>query len=239
MLGQIKCFIHDCAFDVLQYGFRLMKAKNVNFSNTETMPSSSKKNLKNQKGILTIDFIFSFMMVMGLFQLFYVISYTFMVAHLTQYITFASARMFFAGHIDVQSQAALAEKKFTDLTQNTSMSSFYRRAFKISNFEAREFTEIVAPYPERQKYVGVRVNFISNILDFNVPLLGRTNSELDGQAFSADFSAFLYREPTATECFRFIEDRAKAILDLNARFGQAEKFGFTTNTFGVFADNGC
>jgi hypothetical protein len=203
------------------------------------MKSSKIKCLKKQKGILTIDFIFSFMMVMGLFQLFYVLTYTFMVAHLTQYITFASARMFFAGHMDVQSQEALAQRKFDDLTQNTPMAAFYRNAFSISNFEAREFTEIAAPAPERQKFVGVRVNFISRVLDFTVPLLGRTSTELQGQAFSADFSSYLYREPTSSECFRFIEDRARAIKNLNGKYSQADGFGFTDATVGIFADNGC
>lgn len=203
------------------------------------MKSPKSKTLKKQKGILTIDFIFSFMMVMGLFQLFYVLTYTFMVAHLTQYITFASARMFFAGHMDVQSQEALAQRKFNDLTQNTPMAAFYRRAFSVSNFEAREFTEIPAPAPERQKFVGVRVNFISRILDFNVPLLGRTSSELRGQNFSADFSSYLYREPTSSECFRFIEGRAEAILNLNGKYNEAQGFGFTRNAVGIFADNGC
>ncbi len=178
-------------------------------------------------------------MVIGLFQLFYAITYTFMVAHLTQYITFASARLFFAGHIDVQSQEALAEKKYTELTQNSAAATFFKNAFVISNFEAREFNEFATQFPWRQKYVGVRVGFESKVLDFNVPFLGRTGSQLAGQGFTATMGSFLYREPTSTECFRFIEERAQAILNLNGKFNQAATYGFDIGTVGVFSDNGC
>lgn len=194
---------------------------------------------KNQKGVLTIDFIFSFLMVFGLFQLFYVLTYTLMVAHLTQYITFASARMYFAGHISTQAQESLARTKFENLTQNTPISAFFRRDFAVSDFQAREFNEFSVPAPERQKFVGVKVNFISRVLDFNVPLLGRTSSELQGQSFSADIGSYLYREPTSVECFRFMEDRPAAILNLNGKYNRASSHGFDPNNVGVFADNGC
>jgi hypothetical protein len=197
------------------------------------------KSKHNQKGVLTIDFIFSFTMIIGLFQLFYVLSYTFMVAHLTQYITFASSRVYFAGQIDPQSQETLARQKFESLTENTAVANFFKSAFKLSDFEAREFTEINAPETWRQKYTGVRVTFESKVLDFNVPFLGRTSSELEGRGFTANIGSYLYREPTATECFTFMQDRARAILELDSRFSQAQGNGFNPNDISVSADNGC
>lgn len=194
---------------------------------------------KSQKGILTIDFIFSFAMVMGLFQIFYVLTYTLMVAHLTQYITFASARLYYAGHIDENSQRNLAENKFNQLTQSSSVANFFRGPFAISNFEAREFTEYATPDTFRQKYIGVKVRFQSNVLDFNVPFLGRTNTELEGNAFQANMASYLYREPTAEECFSFLEERANAILNLEDKYSRASSNGFTPDQVGVFADNGC
>lgn len=196
-------------------------------------------NSKNQKGILTIDFIFSFAMVIGFFQLFYVITYTLMVAHVTQYMTFASARLYFAGHIDEQSQRELAEKKYNDLLTNSQVSSFFRSAFTLSDFEARDFNEIDTPQSWRQKFIGVRVGFRSNVLDFNVPFLGRTSEGLEGNGFTSVIGSFLYREPTSTECFQFIEDRARAILQLNPKYNRATSFGMSVNEVGVFADNGC
>lgn len=191
---------------------------------------------KNQKGILTIDFIFSFGMVMGLFQVFYVLTYTLMVAHLTQYITFASGRLYNAGHIDENSQRALAERKFEELTLDSAVANFFRGPFAVSNFEAREFTEYDTPAPYRQKYIGVKVRFQSNVLDFSVPFLGRTNTELEGNAFQANMASYLYREPTADECFRFMEERAEAILNLDGKYGS---LNVTPDQVGVFADNGC
>lgn len=197
------------------------------------------KSRKKEKGILTIDFIFSFTMIIGLFQVFYVLSYTFMVAHLTQYITFASARVYFAGQIDPQAQETLAQQKFERLSQETAAASFFRNAFRLTDFEAREFTEIDAPETWRQKYTGARVTFESRVLDFNVPFLGRTNTELEGRGFTATIGSFLYREPTASECFTFMEDRARAIIQLDSRFNQSQSHGFNPDDVGVFADNGC
>jgi hypothetical protein len=194
---------------------------------------------QNQKGILTIDFIFSFAMVIGFFQLFFVITYTLMVSHLTQYMTFASARMYFAGHIDVQSQERLARQKFDQLTGSPSVSSFFRSAFALSNLEIREFTEFDTPEPYRQKYIGTRVTFQSNVLDFNVPFLGRTSTELPNGAFTSNIGSYLYREPTSSECFRFNEARGAAILQLNGKYSQAQGFGFDPNQILVSADNGC
>lgn len=204
--------------------------------------NSKLKNLKNQnqqKGVLTIDFIFSFAIVIGFFQLFYMITYTLMVAHLTQYITFASARMYFAGHIDNQSQKKAAEDKFLALSQNSPVAGFFKNAFVLSDFEAREFDEITTPVPFRQKFVGSRVKFQSNILDFSVPFLGRTSEGLQTNGFQSVISSYLYREPTAIECFNFIKDRARAILDLNPKYNQATSYGMDVNNVGVFTDDGC
>ncbi len=200
---------------------------------------TSPPKLKNQKGILTIDFIFSFAMVIGFFQLFYVICYTLMVSQLTQYMTFASARMYFAGHIDNQSQQRLAERKFNELLEDSPVASFFKGAFTISDFEARDFDEITTQEPYRQKFIGVRVGFQSNVLDFNVPFLGRTTEGLEGNGFKSVIGSFLYREPTSTECFRFMEERARAILELNGKYNRASNFGMDPTTVGVFADNGC
>lgn len=195
--------------------------------------------LRDQKGVLTIDFIFSFTMVIGLFQLFYVVSYTLMVAQLTQYITFASARVYFAAHIDERSQIALAEKKYNELVNNSAVANFFKSGFALTNFEARYFDEIDVQDAFRQKFIGVRVNFESKILDFNVPFLGRTSSELDTNGFKADIGSFLYREPSSSECFEFMRGRARAILQLQNKYSQATSHGFDSENIAVFADNGC
>lgn len=194
---------------------------------------------KNQKGILTIDFIFSFAMVMGLFQIFYVLTFTLMIAHVTQYMTFAAARVYSAGHLDEETQKSQAEAKFNQLMTESPIASFFRGQFVLSNFEANEFNDLTPRERWRQLYAGTRVLFQSNILDFNVPFLGRTNTELEGDAFRATMSSFLYREPSAAECFQFIQDRGQAILRLESKYERARSSGFNPAQIGLFADNGC
>ena len=111
------------------------------FMRRDEMKDTNRKYKKNQKGVLTIDFIFSFTMVLGLFQIFYVLSYTLMVAHLTQYITFSSARLFFAGHIKRVDQKRLAQEKFDYLSKTSPVAQFYKKQFILENLEIKEFKE--------------------------------------------------------------------------------------------------
>lgn len=198
-----------------------------------------KEGQKYQKGILTIDFIFSFTIVLGLFQVFYVLSYTLMVAHLTQYLTFASARLFFAGHVSVTHQKELAEKKFNDLVQNTPAKYFYKDQFGLDSLRIEEFNYNTSE-SFRYKYVGVQVQFKSKILDFNVPFLGSTSSELGPDGFSAYLGSYLYREPTADECFKFNESRIRGILSLMSKFEKVrDHVTAPENVVAIIADNGC
>lgn len=192
----------------------------------------------NQKGILTFDFMFSFMMVIGLFQIFYYLTFTLIAAQATQYVMFSASRNFFAGHQNVQKQTERAELKFNQLTQDSALSFFYKNGIKLSNFEARPFDEHPVKSSFRQKFVGTSVLFDAQILDFTVPFLGTTADELEGNGFTANISAFLYREPTALECLAFNKARAQAIKKLNSKFMKASSNGFTDDV-GVFSDNGC
>lgn len=200
---------------------------------------NKKLEKKNQKGVLTIDFVFSFTLILGFFSMFYMLTYTLMVSSVAQYITFASARVFFAGNIDVQSQTSLAEKKFDYLVNDTYFSAFFNGPFELTNFEVREFDEYSVRDSFRQKFIGSQVQFESKILDFNVPFLGSTSSELEGDGFKAQLGSYLYREPTSKECMDFNEERARAILDLSSKFRTAEGFGFNPDDTLVMADNGC
>lgn len=196
------------------------------------------RKTKNQKGILTFDFIFSFMIVIGLIQVYYHLAFTILGAQATQYVMYSSARAYYAGHKDVQAQTALAQKKFDDLTQNTSLAIFFKSRIILSNFEARPFEELPVNEDWRQQFVGTSVLFDAKMLSFNVPFLGSTDAALEGQGFTANISAFLYREPSAIECLAFNNDRANAIKALSGKYAQAASHGFG-NDVGVFTDDGC
>lgn len=193
---------------------------------------------KKQRGILTFDFIFSFMIVIGLIQVYYHLSFTILGAQATQYVMFSSARAYFAGHKDAAEQAKLANAKFDHLTQNTPLAIFFKSRIKLTNFEARQFSELPVREEWRQKFIGTSVVFDAKMLDFRVPFLGSTSAALEGQAFTANISAFLYREPTSVECLAFNNDRGNAIKALNPKYNQATNYGFN-NDVGVFTDDGC
>lgn len=197
------------------------------------------KNNRGQKGILTFDFMFSFLIIIGLFQFYFHITFTLLAAQATQYVMFSSARAFFAGNHSVQDQNTLAEAKFKKLTEESPLAIFFNSKVKLSNFEAREFEEIPVSASGRQKFVGTSVLFDAKMLNFKVPLMGSTASSLEGEGFTANISAYLYREPTSFECLGFNKARGAAIKNLNSgKYSKSTQYGFKDET-AVFSDNGC
>ena len=48
--------------------------------------------IRNQRGFITIDFLFSLVLVLGFSALLFIMTFTLLVAEVTQYITYAAAR---------------------------------------------------------------------------------------------------------------------------------------------------
>ncbi|MCJ8275281.1 MAG: hypothetical protein MJK18_00430, partial [Bdellovibrionales bacterium] len=84
----------------------------------------SLRTIKNEKGILTIDFLFAFMMVFGFTSLLYSFAFTLSVVEVVQYISFATARNYALAHSSETEQRARAEQKFAELSQDPTITPF-------------------------------------------------------------------------------------------------------------------
>lgn len=193
---------------------------------------SGKNLLKNEKGLLTLDFIFAFIIIFGFVGILFSFAMTFSIVEAVQYVSFASARNYFLAHLDEERQKERADEKYDELTTSQALSPFFSNGwFEVKKSSNHNFNDVYEPGPGYEVFVGVRVSFKAPILYKRVPLLGTTASNPDG--FIANVQSFLMREPTFKECRSFVSKRAESLKRLN--------YNFPANRANenIMMDNGC
>lgn len=194
---------------------------------------------KHSRGFITLDFLFAFVLIFTFTMLTFAFSLSLSTVEIAQYITFASARTYAAGHFSEQAQRGLAASKYNQLLSNPSIAPlFFNGWFRISSADdvrIGDFNEEFPTGPARDAttFFGVRTRFVASVLNFNIPLLGATYDQEDGPG--ATISSFLIREPTFDECHRgFNEQRWQAIVN---------DLGYSIpgniNGYLPISDNGC
>ncbi len=204
--------------------------------------------LNSERGILTIDFIFAFIMVMGFASLMFALSMTLTLVEVTQYITFASARNFYAAHIAPPAQEAMATNKYEELTNDPVFAPLYKNGW-FSIQHPPIVGDISIKFPEYQPtkagdpnlFWGVGTSFVARMLDFNIPIYGSTTNEGDGSGdgFNTFIASYLGREVTTNECVNFSRSRWISIRKLST----IGSVGYSANTsdggYLTFTDDGC
>ena len=176
--------------------------------------------LKNQKGMLTLDFIFASIMMFTFSAILFRFAITFVVVEITQYATFASARSFFAAHKNEDEQRRVGKEKFEKLVRdpNSILGNFFRNEwFEIGDVELKDFSAEFSQTAgeDSDTFVGARANLVAKVLSMNIPLLGSTTDDDLG----TQVSSYLMREPTEKECEDFTKSRFKQIQALKDGFG--------------------
>jgi hypothetical protein len=212
------------------------------------------KNLKNQSGGLTIDFIFALTLVMGLAAILLSLSLTLTVASITQYITYSSARALMLGHHTRDDQVNNAQKQFLRLHTDPLFAPLFTGGWfelqnpvvlpNVGDLEkySSTFPQIDVPSDKPNFFVGVTVTFIARMLDFEIPFFGSTSDfGGDGSGFNTNIASFLSKEPSSAQCRNFNVERWKAIRKLNVPGGVADYSSYTTEGGAIWwiNDNGC
>jgi hypothetical protein len=190
------------------------------------------KILKDEKGILTLDFVFASVIIFSFTAILFSFAMTFSVVEVVQYISYSSSRSYSLAHLNQQRQRDRAQSKFDELSTNPVITSFFSAGwFEILPAQISDFNGEYSPDPSLDSdiFLGVRIPFSAPILYKRVPLLGTTGSDPD--AFRANISSFLSREPTFTECRELIEQRATQFTSLG--------YNFDVGSVAVMMDNGC
>lgn len=202
----------------------------------------------SERGIITVDFIFAFVLVMGFGALMFSLALTLSLVEVTQYVTFAAARNFYASHIAPPAQESLAIQKFGQLTTHPVLLPLYQNGwFSIQN--PPDVGDLSLKFPDYQPpnrqdpnlFWGVGTPFFARMLDLRIPIYGSTTNEGDGSGdgFETYIASYLGREISTNECINFSRQRWVAIRKLSVS-GAVE---YSTNTssdgYVTFTDNGC
>lgn len=189
--------------------------------------------LKNNRGILTLDFLFASLIVFGFSAILFSFAFTLSVAEVVQYVSFASARNYSLAHKNEEKQKERAQLKFNQLVGHPSIKPLFNNGwFEIFPAQIRDFNEEYGALGgDSQTFVGVRIPLSAPILYKRIPALGTTGSDPDG--FRANVQSFLSREPSFSECESFIQQRARRLQSL------ATQVSFDSSQAAVIMDNGC
>ena len=213
--------------------------------------SVAKPLIKQQKGGITIDFIFGFTLIMGFSAILLSLSLTLTVASVTQYLTFVSSRAIMTGHHTTDEQIENAKQQFSRLYTNPLFAPLYKGdwfelkdpAYLVQPGDLKsyktDFPEISTPPQKPDLFVGFAVTFIARMLDFQIPFYGST-SDLggNGEGFTTVVASFLSKEPSSQQCRDFSMGRFEAILKLNESSGAAD-YTKVDDYVWYINDNGC
>lgn len=192
-----------------------------------------RKTLNNEKGILTLDFIFASMLVFGLSAIIFSFGMTLSVVEVVQYITFASARNYSLAHLNQEMQEERGRQKYEELVANNAIRPLLENGwFGVEPVEIADFNNEYAPDAsyDSDNFIGARVRFRAPILYKRIPLIGTTASGPEG--FEANIQSFLAREPTFEECRQFMSERTNLFQTLGTYTVDPTKVA-------IMMDNGC
>lgn len=197
--------------------------------------------LHNERGILTVDFMFSIVLILGLSGLLFAMCFALSVASVTQYVTFAAARNYTVGHITTDDQIKQANAKYAELISNPVMKPLYNNGwFSVDGTPGvGDHTTLIPGYQEAtqgvNKFWGVSTTFRAKVLAMKIPFFGDTTIDGDetGEGFKATLGSYLGREVTTQECLALTAQRWNQIKKLGPGYGTQDGKYFPQ------ADDGC
>lgn len=203
--------------------------------------------MKNQRGLITVDFLFSMVLILGLSGLLFVLTFTLSVASVTQYVTFAAARHYAAAHLNQGQQKDLANKKYNELINHPVLKPLYNNGwFRVGDqLGVGNHTEIIPEFQQAtqgpNKFWGAGTYFTARVLAFQIPGFGTTTPDDDGSGdgFQTYLGSYLGRDPSTEECLAFTSDRWRAIRALPASGGASYSTGTGATGYFPIADDGC
>lgn len=171
------------------------------------------QTIKNNRGILTAEFIFSMVLASIMIIILLATTATLSVIEISQYIAFSVARSYSVASLNESVQDTNAHAKFTELVSNKVLAPLFNPdsgLFTLSNLDLKNgggdsnvgnniFSDYYTSDPEKLPFTGVRLTLTATLLKRKFPLLGSTtNGSQDN--LSTYITAFLFNEPNTENC---------------------------------------
>lgn len=228
---------------------------------------SLKKNsfhlLRNNRGILTVDFLFAMAVSGVMCVLMFAFSSTLALIEISQYIAFSTARVQAAGHLTQAKQFNQARDKFASFIDPKAypglapllLNGWFevdQKSVQIRGGGSASTASGSGDFSQEYGYennslpqIGVRFIFKAPVLKFNIPLVGKVGEEND---FGTYITGMIFREPSSEECSsQMTEDiRFKAVQGLDGRYQSIYSSGMyggrhtpKADSYFAMEDNGC
>ena len=192
--------------------------------------------LKEESGIITLDFIFALSLSFGFAIIFFAMSFTLSMVEMSQYITFAAARAYNGANVSEEAQQDLARKKYAELRASPMIKTILATKWiTLGDVQLGDFGEdgYDTSSPDLSVYVGARIPFKANVLNMRIPILGNTVD--DSSTGSATLNAYLMREVSTQECREnFTAARYEKLRQLDSHYQALPNVAAALVT-----DNGC
>ena len=202
-----------------------------------------KNILKDEAGLITLDFIFALSMAFSFSVIFFAIAFTLSMVEVGQYVTYATARAYLGAHETESLQQQIAKQKFDDVISGGALKRL------VGNGNGKGWIKLGPPslgdhnqnneYGELEKndndvFVGAQVPFEARVLNLKLPVLGATAQ--DSETGKATLNAYLMREVSSEECrTNFVQRRYSKLRAIDPSYGKIK-----SQTPEVFiSDNGC
>lgn len=203
------------------------------------------KSKLNEKGQLTLEFMLACILIVTVSTLLGILTFTLTITEVLQYVTYAGARSYLAGDLNIDAQTDAGNKKAQELL--TTLPFLYgivqngwvtipKATNKIMSLQSgTEYANGLNVDTKRHdQFEGYQLQFTVPMLNVNLPFLSTAIAPPDGgQDFKATLSSFLTREPNFDECSQY----------LGAAYQDLLKLGYSTpgaqSNPTVIIDNGC
>lgn len=195
----------------------------------------------NQKGVITVDFLFALVLAMSLSAAVFAMTFSLVVIEMTQYIAYSTARAMSGSDVDLNSQRQSALAKFQSLVSDPVLSPLYSNGwFEIGQPDIRpglgnNFANEYAAKQDSRRFFhqGVRVPLTINLLQLKLPFLGTAKEEGGNQTA---VNSLLIRENSFQECQKVFNARVEALFETV----EAGRFkAYKSNVTPPIEDNGC
>lgn len=203
---------------------------------------------------MTTEFALSIVLISGIAVALFALSYTLVVVEVTQYIAFSVARAHAVAHLSPELQKEVAETKYQNLISRPPISHFFQgQWFEIAKPAELKIKQGIEPDDtffdqigsssegnRFNRFQGVMIRLIPKIMNFKIPLIGNTNPDGDDEAFTTTINGLLIREPSASECQSYFNNRNKAPVwkDLMSD-GSSGIYQVKDSDFVLGEDSGC
>ncbi|MGE3973865.1 MAG: hypothetical protein AB7F59_04990 [Bdellovibrionales bacterium] len=194
--------------------------------------------MMNQRGSLTVDFIFGLVLASGVSAILVALCFTLSIVEVAQYVAFSTSRVYFAAHQTEAQQIQRAEDKFKELLAYRSMKQLLTGPwFSVTYVTTGDLRSEYPPVDlnDSDTFYGTRLAIESKVLNMKIPFFGSVGSD---NGFKSNINSFLGREPNFDECQRFEEDRWNKFRALNPTF-QPSASVQVSDPYVTIMDNGC